>query len=52
MKKLIVGLFLMTVMATAASWIGTDIAGDYKVCKYSDGSTITVKSYEQCPYGN
>jgi len=54
MKKIILGISAIAVFAISAYAFGTltgsQTSGLNKICFYSDGSAITVKSYQICPF--
>lgn len=56
MKKVLLGVSIVAVLATSVYAYGTltgsKTSGLNKICFYSDGSAITVKSYEVCPVSN
>jgi hypothetical protein len=50
MKKIILLALMLTAIASASAYyVGEEISGTKKYCTYSDGTVITVNSYDMCP---
>ena len=56
MKKVLLSISVIALLVTSVYAFGTltgsKTQGLNKICFYSDGSAITVKSYEVCPVSN
>jgi hypothetical protein len=56
MKKVLIGISIIAILATSVYAFGTltgsQTSGLNKICFYSDGTAVNVKSYEICPVSN
>ena len=56
MKKVLLGISAIALFATSVyaygALTGSQTNGLNKICFYSDGTAINVKSYEVCPVSN